>query len=609
MEKSSYQGGSGTDLYRNVEYRLHESLVRLQEMITILGYEHRLTECIDECKDLIKNKKYNVAVMGEFKRGKSSLINALLGSRILPADATPTTATVNRITYGLKPEVVITWQDGSKNKIKIEELTEYVTKLTDAGTSRAQRIREATICYPTVICQNHVDIIDTPGLNDDDRMTQITIDMISNVDAVVVPIHARAPFSQTEKRFVCKLVETEGIDHILFVVTFLDQLDEDDYDYGRFMDYIKKRIQTEVLTELVNRGDEEHIMEKAHRLLDNLKISGISSSLALESFVSNNRAMREKSRFEEFSNNLFREVTADQMENAVKKTVGKIRDIIGQFDAQDKLRRRRLEEELVKFNECEETVQRYCGRAKARIDAAFGADYEELQILINGINADKNILAGHFIEGLASVKENSYEKISNVMNAAAVKAAKTESERNRERKKRISRIFRRAGEKLRDEEQEALKGSVEAAGLQELSGLQDVLGSMQGFVRKILENAQFSWKVPWSQGTKDMAQGDVIEPVIRAIDISVQSYIDELNAIVNTIRINWFSQYREHIGRISERTGESIARRREEHDIKYKAYVRNYQMLSGDLDRLLSQNEELWRGFEEERRRSNEKVS
>ena len=117
--------------YRSIEYRLHEYLVQIQEMLSILDFDPVLLNSIQDCKELIKNKRYRVAVMGEFKRGKSSLINALLGAKILPADATPTTATINRITYGPDPKAVIIFRDGQKKEIPTDQLTDYVTKITE----------------------------------------------------------------------------------------------------------------------------------------------------------------------------------------------------------------------------------------------------------------------------------------------------------------------------------------------------------------------------------------------------------------------------------------------------------------------------------------------
>ena len=62
---------------------------------------------LDSLLDKLGNRQYTVAVVGEFKRGKSSLINALLGMNILPADVLPTTATINRVVYSEKPYAIL----------------------------------------------------------------------------------------------------------------------------------------------------------------------------------------------------------------------------------------------------------------------------------------------------------------------------------------------------------------------------------------------------------------------------------------------------------------------------------------------------------------------
>lgn len=84
-------------------------------------------------------------------------------------------------------------------------------------------------------------------------MTRLTIDLLPQVDAVILPIHARSPFSMTEKNFVCQLLESDNIHDILFVVTFLDQLDEDDYVYENYMRALSDRIRREVFAELESR--------------------------------------------------------------------------------------------------------------------------------------------------------------------------------------------------------------------------------------------------------------------------------------------------------------------------------------------------------------------
>lgn len=584
--------------YRTIEYRLHESLVQIQEMLSVLGFDRNLLESVIACKNLIKNKQYNIAVMGEFKRGKSSLINALLGARILPADATPTTATVNRITYGPEPKAVVHFHDGESKEIRIDQLADYVTKTTADGEARALRIREATIYFPTVICQNHIDIIDTPGLNDDVRMTRITIDMIANADAVVVPIHARAPFSETEKKFVCQLLESDGINNIVFVVTFLDQLDEDDYIYEKFMDYIRRRIQTEVFAELEKRESSKDILRKAHLLLDDLQIRGISSSLALESFLSNSREKREKSRFEGFSNALICSATAKQLENAITKTIENIKDVVSQFDAQNQKRRADFETQARKTQHCEETIRQYCAASPAILDAVFSEDFDELQSKINGINASKNFIVEEFIKALSGIRQNTHPEIYSVLSDTALK---TQGEMNRRfdaLKEELLRVCRAELLRLKERETAELESAFEASGVPEAMGFDEVGASMSRFVEAILSNLSFSWSVSPIPRAADLTGCDVIDTVIQAADVSIQHHLDELNAMMLTIRKNWFDQFSGHTKSLLAAAAEAIVPQKEAYDLGYKAYLRNYQVFYQDAQEIVRQCEAMESEFE-----------
>lgn len=71
---------------------------------------------LQELAQDIKNDFFVVVVLGEFKRGKSTFINALLGNDLLPTDVLPETATINALIYNEKPELQIIMQDGSVEK-------------------------------------------------------------------------------------------------------------------------------------------------------------------------------------------------------------------------------------------------------------------------------------------------------------------------------------------------------------------------------------------------------------------------------------------------------------------------------------------------------------
>ena len=117
-----------------------------------------------------ENKSFSVAIVGEFERGKSTFINALLGRDILPSNIMPCSATLNRITYGLTPSVKVIFKDGTEEKVAIAQLENYVTKLTEESEEMATNVKEAVVSYPVHYYQNSVNIIDTPGLNDQSSM-------------------------------------------------------------------------------------------------------------------------------------------------------------------------------------------------------------------------------------------------------------------------------------------------------------------------------------------------------------------------------------------------------------------------------------------------------
>ena len=66
---------------------------------------------------------FEVAIVGEFKRGKSTLINAMMGQEVLPADVLPATATLNRVTYSEEPYVQVEYKNGKSERVDINKLS------------------------------------------------------------------------------------------------------------------------------------------------------------------------------------------------------------------------------------------------------------------------------------------------------------------------------------------------------------------------------------------------------------------------------------------------------------------------------------------------------
>lgn len=243
--------------YVELSYKLYSLLVRMKSLLEVRGECVGLsvwTNQIDEQIRHIESHKFRVAVVGEFKRGKSSLINALLERDVLPADVLPTTATFNRVVYGDVPLAYLTLKDGGRVDIPIDALAEHITKLSEASAENARRIEEAVVAFPSMFCKNDVELIDTPGLNDDEEMTRLTVSRLQDVDLAIIAISATMPFSETEADLTVRLLETDSVCRVLFAVTMIDRVDEEDRE--RLLDSVRTRIQEKVLQRLRESREE-----------------------------------------------------------------------------------------------------------------------------------------------------------------------------------------------------------------------------------------------------------------------------------------------------------------------------------------------------------------
>ena len=302
--------------YRRTEINLVTDLKRLQIIAEKVKLEPATIQLVEDSLSRNKEHKFSVAVVGEFKRGKSTFINALLGKQILPADIEPCSATLNRITYGLKPGVKIHFRDrtdgtpGSFEEIGIDQLSAYVTKLTPESEQMAATVKEAVVTYPLGYLMNNVEIIDTPGLNDDVAMTEVTLSVLPHVAAAILVIMPEAPFAGSEADFLNNQLLLQDMGRVIFVVTAIDRVRKAE-DRERILEVIRKRIRQSVERRLLEQfGSEESPDYKRYRKqIGEPRLFGLSGYEALEAKETDDRALLEKSRFPEFEEKLEQFVT------------------------------------------------------------------------------------------------------------------------------------------------------------------------------------------------------------------------------------------------------------------------------------------------------------
>ena len=272
-----------------------QELLNLSEEISLKNTAQSIRETLEKAKD----EHFEVAIVGEFKRGKSTLINALLGQEVLPADVLPATATLNRVTYAKDPYVQVEYKNGDSEKVEIDRLEDYVTKLTSESEMKAETVKEATVYYDTEFCRNNVDIIDTPGLNDDDQMTNVTLSILPKIDAAVFVISANSPFSQFEKEFLEKKMLTSDVGRIIFVVNCFGTFSQE--DENKIVETVRTRIGKYVMEKAKKvMGEDSREFAVYKRKIGSPKVIGVYAKRALTAKTIGSKELLEESNFPEF---------------------------------------------------------------------------------------------------------------------------------------------------------------------------------------------------------------------------------------------------------------------------------------------------------------------
>ncbi len=298
---------SSLDSFADYKKTIHAVSGDLRQLLEI-AEEIKMENAGALVKDMIKRveeNSFSIAVVGEFKRGKSTFINALLGKDILPSDILPCSATLNRVTYGVKPNVLIKFKDGREEQIGIDKLPDYVTKLTEESEGMASTVREAVVTYPIPYCQNNVEIIDTPGLNDDANMTDVTLSVLPQVDAAILVIMANSPFSEFERAFLEDKLLTSDLGRVIFLVTAIDRLNNPEKDTERVVKAISDRIRKYVIKRAAEQfGAESEEYEVYLRKIGEPRVFPVSPYQALQAKGSGDEDLMTKSRFREFESAL-----------------------------------------------------------------------------------------------------------------------------------------------------------------------------------------------------------------------------------------------------------------------------------------------------------------
>lgn len=249
-----------------------------------------LLEKVTALEDDIRQDRYKILVLGEFKRGKSTLVNALLGRSILPMDVLPETATLNEVVYSEKPFVKVFY---SNSLVEDGTLTpEFLKRFSaNAENSQAYLVDKIQMGYPLPFLANNITLVDTPGVADlDETRCDVTYKILPEANAVIFLLDANTPLTQSERDFLVDRLLPQGVDNILFLLNKYDFIDEEE-DEG-FLEDVENRLRS-ILTD----GEGQELFSDIH-------ILPISAKMALEGYLYENNNLIKTSGLNQVQNQL-----------------------------------------------------------------------------------------------------------------------------------------------------------------------------------------------------------------------------------------------------------------------------------------------------------------
>lgn len=177
----------------------------------------------EEISGKLREGVFNLVVAGQFKRGKTSLINALIGTDILPVSVVPLTSIITLLVYGAALRVKVHWGDGRVEEIEPESLPEYVTEKGNPKNEKG--VKEVVVEYPSPYLRDGVRIVDTPGVGSVyEHNTDVAYRYLPRSDAVLFLLSVDQPLSKAESDFLNDVKEHAG--KIFFLLNKSDYLSE-----------------------------------------------------------------------------------------------------------------------------------------------------------------------------------------------------------------------------------------------------------------------------------------------------------------------------------------------------------------------------------------------
>ncbi|NMC63730.1 MAG: hypothetical protein GYA55_11260, partial [SAR324 cluster bacterium] len=208
--------------------RYIQAFDEVQQIAQIIG----LKELVDEAHTIqtrVVEGRFYVACLGQFKRGKSTLINALIDEDVLPTGIVPLTSIPTLVRYG-EHSARVRKDDNEWVEIALNDLAEYVSEEKNPGN--VKRVKAVEVYIPSPILSSGLCFADTPGIGSIFEANSLaTWSFVPHVDAALVVIGSDPPITAEELKLIKELAQF--IKNFIFVLNKADRLTSEELVQGR----------------------------------------------------------------------------------------------------------------------------------------------------------------------------------------------------------------------------------------------------------------------------------------------------------------------------------------------------------------------------------------
>jgi GTP-binding protein EngB required for normal cell division len=174
----------------------------------------------ERAAERLREGRFYLACVGQFKRGKSTLINALIGTPVLPTAVVPVTAVVTVVRWGPRLSARVRFGERDWEEIHPASLAAYVSE--DSNPGNEKNVTGAEVFVPSRLLESGMCLVDTPGIGSvSEANTAATRGFVPHIDAALVVLGADPPLSGDELALIEALART--VETFVFVLNKADR--------------------------------------------------------------------------------------------------------------------------------------------------------------------------------------------------------------------------------------------------------------------------------------------------------------------------------------------------------------------------------------------------